>query len=89
MDKVTTKKTRHAFEIYAVFFNDKKIGHIAKESKRDGFHYTSSRDLSGEYMVISGSNGAFSFDEAVARLVDKHRQVASAVMSFEDYWAQV
>lgn len=89
MDKITTKKTRHDFEVYAVFFNDKKIGHIIKESNRDGFNYTSSKDLSNSYMTISGCNGAFSFDEAVARLVDKHKQFNSVVMSFEDYWAQV
>ena len=65
---IKTKKTRHAWDTYAVFYSDKKIGHIIKEWKRDGYAYTPARELGREYISISGEDSAFTFDEAVRRL---------------------
>jgi hypothetical protein len=75
---IKTKRTRHDWETHAVFFNDKKIGHIIKEGSRDGYQYTPSRSLGASYIAISGNSSAFTFDEALEHLCDKHREFLSA-----------
>lgn len=77
-DSVKTRRTRHEWETYAVFFNDKKIGHIIKEANRDGYRCTPSRNLGASYIAISGDSEAFSFDEALNHLCDKYRGFVSA-----------
>jgi hypothetical protein len=84
MNKIETKVTRHDWETHAVFFNDKKIGHIIKEYNRDGYQYTPARSLGASYVAISGNKEAFSFDEARTRLVSSHQEFLSA---FEGVYA--
>jgi hypothetical protein len=69
---IKTKKTRHAWPIFAVYCDDKKIGHIMREVNREGYQYTPARKLGNQYIAISGNDRAFTFDEALKRLEDSY-----------------
>jgi hypothetical protein len=72
---IKTKKTRHAWPIFAVYYGDKKIGHIMREANREGYQYTPARKLGHQYIAISGNDRAFTFDEAVNRLAGQYSQL--------------
>jgi hypothetical protein len=71
MDNIKTRRTRHDWETHAVFFNDKKIGHIIKDSRTGGYNWTPSTSIGREYIAL-GSDEGYSFDEAQGRCVGSY-----------------
>lgn len=73
----TYKRTRHADETYAVFYGDRKVGHIMKT--RDGYGYTPERVLGREHILLTGNDKPFNFDEAFDKIKLRYNEWVEAV----------